>query len=357
MLLASAQAVKVSPDRLSRAVEVLREAIAAGAMPGGVVCAFRHGQIFLHEALGTLDGTRPTALDTIYDIASITKPMATGAALLTLVEQGKLTLVASASDYLNNAESLKNITIKHLLTHTSGLPAWTACYLDGTGLENAIRVILRQPLAPPGTKYEYSCLGFILLRHIIETVSQKPLDQYVREVVFAPLGLTVAQYCPDTSLHDRIAPTTPREGPNREETLIGTVHDGNARGIGGVSGNAGLFATALEVATFGESLRCRSEKTLFGEPTLARVFANQIDPALGAHTLLFFAQGNVMCPAGDLLSPRAVGHSGFTGTLLTIDPEYDLTVALLTNAVYGDGKPTFLTYRRKFLNALAAALE
>ena len=152
-------------------------------------------------------------------------------------------------------------------------------------------------------------------------------------------------YKPATRLNDRIAPTIPREGPKKNQTLVGIVHDGNACGIGGVSGNAGLFGTAADVALFGEALRTGK---IFGSPTRKRIFENQVDPKIGAHTLLFFAMGNGYCPSGDLLSPRTVGHSGYTGTLLTIDPAHDLTVALLTNAVYGDGKASFLTYRRKF---------
>jgi CubicO group peptidase (beta-lactamase class C family) len=281
--------------------------------------------------------------------------MATGASVLTLVEQGRLTLTTSLPDLLGEAAShLANVMVYHLLTHTSGLPAWTACYDAGEGHDAALTRILHQPTVPPGTKYEYSCLGFILLHRVVEVVSGQPLDAFAREHVFVPLGLDSVGYRPEDGLRERIAPTVSGEGPRKSETLIGDVHDGNARGIGGVSGNAGLFGTALEVATFGEALR--TEK-LFGAPTRARIFENQVKPEVGAHTLLFFANGNGYCPSGDLLSPRVVGHSGFTGTVLTLDPAFDLTVALLTNSVYGNGKPQFLTVRRKFLNALAAALE
>jgi CubicO group peptidase (beta-lactamase class C family) len=349
------ESVNVSSQRLARAVEVLREGVAAGAMPGATVCAFRGGQMFLHEAVGTLGSQRPTATDTIYDLASITKPMATASSVLTLVEQGRLTLMTPLPDLLGEAAShLANVTIYHLLTHTSGLPAWAPCYDRGMGHDAAIAAILHLPTAAPGTKYAYSCLGFILLHRIVETVSGLPLDKFAREHVFAPLGLENTGYCPDACLRERIAPTVSAEGPQKEVPLVGVVHDGNARGIGGVSGNAGLFGTALDVATFGVALR--TEK-LFGAPTRARIFENQVNPSVGAHTLLFFAGGNSLCPSGDLLSPRAVGHSGFTGTVLVLDPAFDLTVALLTNSVYGGGKTSFLTYRRKFLNALAASLE
>jgi CubicO group peptidase (beta-lactamase class C family) len=349
------ESVNVSSPRLARAVGVLREGIAAGAMPGATVCAFRGGQMFLHDAVGTLDGDRPTATDTIYDLASVTKPMATGTSVLTLVEQGRLTLTTPLPDLLRGAAShLANVTVFHLLTHTSGLPAWTPCYDSGTGHDAAVGAILRLPTAAPGTKYEYSCLGFILLHRIVEVISGQPLDAFARENIFAPLDLKDTGYRPDESRRERIAPTVSAEGPQKGEPLVGIVHDGNARGIGGVSGNAGLFGTALDVATFGESLR--TEK-LFGVPTRARIFENQLKPDVGAHTLLFFAGGNGLCPAGDLLSNRAVGHSGFTGTVLVLDPAFDLTVALLSNSVFGNGKASYLTYRRKFLNALAASLE
>lgn len=375
----SPQAASVFPDRLARAVAVLQAGIDAGAMPGATVCAFRRGQMFLHEALGTLDGTRPTAINSIYDLASITKPMATGASLLTLLEAGKLLLGQPITEFLGDDKAavstghLAKITILHLLTHTSGLPAWTACYNEGTGLDAAVSAIARVPVSgTPGTKYEYSCLNFILLARIIETVSGQTLDSYARQNVFAPLGLHDTSYKPALDLHNRIAPTIAREGPNKNTVLTGVVHDGNARGIGAgtscarVSGNAGLFGTAYDVARFGEALRNPTPHArLFGQPTVARVLQSQIKPQIGGHSLLFFAHPNGLCPVGDLLSDHAVGHSGYTGTVLTIDPLYDLTVAVLTNSVYGDGsltedtgsKASWLLVRRRFLNALAASLE
>lgn len=348
----------VNARKLARALDVLKEGMDAGAMPGGTVYVLRRGEVILDEALGTLDGSRPASRDSIYDLASVTKPMATGASVLTLVEQGRLLLGASLPDLLRDAAAhLSKVTVQHLLTHTSGLAAWTACYDNGFGHDAAVEAILRLPNFEPGTKYTYSCLNFILLHRIVEVVSGQPLDVFARENVFAPLGLKDTGYKPGAEVRDRIAPTIPREGPDKDTTLVGTVHDGNARGIGGVSGNAGLFGTARDVATFGESLRADGSASLFGAPTQYRVFANQVKPEVGAHTFLFFAHGNGLCPAGDLLGARAVGHSGYTGTVLTIDPEQELTVAVLTNSVYGDGKGEWLRVRRRFFNALAGALE
>jgi CubicO group peptidase (beta-lactamase class C family) len=179
-----------------------------------------------------------------------------------------------------------------------------------------------------------------------------------------PLGLNSLTYHPKPTL---CAPTVSNEGPDATltnlVTLQGIVHDGNARGIScdgeDVSGNAGLFGNAYDVARFGEALRASTRKPgrLFGTPTLRRIFESQIRPEVGGQTLLFFANPNGMNPTGDILSSRTVGHSGFTGTVLTIDPTFDLTVCVLTNAVFGDGKDDWLRTRRKFMNALAAAVE
>ena len=355
------QAAGVSRARLEQAIVVLKRGIDKGAMPGATVCALRRGQIFLHEALGTLDETRPVQKNSLYDLASLTKPMATGTSLLTLVERGEVLLGMPLTEFVAGKEAahLSKITLFHLLTHTSGLPAWTACYDEGEGQEAAVSAICRVPVTgAPGTRYEYSCLNFILLAQIIQTVSGQSLDVFAHENVFVPLGLTDTGYKPAPDLRERIAPTISREGPNKDTVLTGVVHDGNARGIGGVSGNAGLFSTAYDVARFGEAVRNPTPHArLFGLPTTVRTLQNQIKPDIGRHSLLFFAHGNGLCPVGDLLSDAAVGHSGYTGTVLTLDPAHDLTVAVLTNAVYGDGRASWLQVRRRFLNALAASLE
>ncbi len=336
-----------------RPLAVLEEAIASGAMPGAVTVALRGGEVLFSEALGTLDGDEPTYPEALYDLASLTKPLATAATLLTLIESGMLTLATPLPELLGpRAGHLKDVTVRHLLTHTSGLPGWAACYNLGEGLESAVEAVLREPVMPPGTKYEYSCLGYVLLAKILQTVTEKSLDALAAERVFSPLGLDSLTFWPDPV---RCAPTVAREGAEGSPTrLRGVVHDGNARAIragGGVSGNAGLFGTALDVARFGEALRTG---IFFGDPARRRIFAPQSDPP--GHTLMFFCPPNGYTPMGDLLSERTVGHSGYTGTVLTIDPTFDLTVVLLTNAVFGEGKEDFLRWRRKFLNALAAEL-
>jgi len=322
----------------------------------------RHGEIFVHEAMGTIDGHRKNSVETIYDLASITKPMATAASVLRLVEDGKLTLMQTVAQLLGEgvAEKLGPVTVGQLLTHTSGLPAHAKLWEARRGLDRAVEAITKLDCASPGSKYEYSCLGFILLGKIVEVVTGRTLDEVARQEVFEPLGLRSIGYRPARELQARIAPTRSLEivlqEDSAEKACVGVVNDGNARGIGGVSGNAGLFGTAMDVARFGQEMLSGD---FFGEPTRRRILVNQVRPEIGGHTLMFFARPNPLCPSGDLLSESAVGHSGFTGNVLTIDPEYELVVVVLTNRVYldpADGSK-WLTVRRKFLNAVAASLK
>ena len=362
------ETVGIDSVRLARAVDILRSGVGS-AFPGATVCAFRQNRCFLDLALGTHGGSSPARLESVYDLASLTKPMATASSVLTLAERGQLAYTDTLETLLGaDAGDWKAVTVKQLVTHTSGLPAWLPLYKSGLGLDSAVQTTLAMLAADrpkPGTAYEYSCLNYILLGKIVQTVSGKPLDAFARDTIFAPMGLLDTTYRPDTTLlSKRIAPTQSEEGMEDAHpvTLCGTVHDGNARGIqegGDVSGNAGLFGSARDVARFGNAFLHPGETRLFGSPTLSRVFENQIH-GVGGQSLLFYTAGNGYNPAGDLLSPRTVGHSGYTGTMLAIDPEYDLAVAVLTNCVYpvagGAGRPGWLAIRRRFLNALAAAL-
>lgn len=340
---------------MKRAKAVLLKGIEQGAMPGAVVCVRRRGETLWHEALGTMEGTAPTQLNTLYDLASLTKPLAMASSICILVESGELTLSTPLTHFLPDAQSFQDVTLRHLLTHTSGIPAWIACYKDeGNGMAAAIRAILKlTPRGAPGTHYEYSCLNYILLSKVLEVATGTTLDRFATEYVFAPLNLTDLTFHPAPA---RCAPTISQEGPRSGEVLWGAVHDGNARAImaegSSVSGNAGLFGTAEAVARFGEAILSGG---LFGSPTRQRWITPQSTPP--GHTLAFFCQPNPMTPTGELLSDEAIGHSGFTGTALVIDPMTGCVISLLTNAVYvNNTKAAFLPLRRKFMNALAADL-
>ena len=348
-------------DPLRHALAVLQRGVDDGAIPGAVVHVRKEGEPLLRTAVGTLDGTLPARLDSRYDLASLTKPLATASTLVALAGRGELLLSASIADFLGpSAESHRAVTVRHLLTHTSGLPSWMACYENGTGLDSAVDAILRRPALVPEQQYEYSCLGYILLAKIVEVVAGEPLDRVADRLVFQKYGLKSLGFRPGPAAD--IAPTISREGndPALPVRLHGVVHDGNARAIEAagrsVSGNAGLFGNVDDVALFGDLCLGRpGRKGRRWSGPVRYQFLHESSRPFG-HTLAFFAYSNPLVPRGDLFTDQTVGHSGYTGTALLIDWMNDTTVAVLTNAVYGDGKERWLAVRRRFMNAVAAGI-
>jgi len=339
---------------------LLLRAIEQGATPGATIHVRRGGRTLWREALGTTDGSTPTTPATRYDLASLTKPIATAATVAALAARADLLPSAPVSDLLGTAgAALGGITVRHLLTHTSGLPAWIPCHAQGPGLPAAVRAIAAAPRVAPGTRYEYSCLGYILLAAIVERIAGEPLDRAARRHVFEPFGWRSLGFRPGPAAD--VAPTVAREGAEAALpiALHGVVHDGNARSIevGGesVSGNAGLFGSVDDVAGFGESLLGRADGGAhWSDPVRAAFLRPWSDPP--GHTFALFRAPNPLEPAGDLFPDTAVGHSGYTGTALLVVPEFDLVVAVLSNAVHGEGKADWLAVRRHLMTAIAAAL-
>jgi CubicO group peptidase (beta-lactamase class C family) len=302
-----------------------------------------------------------TSIDTIFDMASITKSM-TGILLMQSIEQGKLQLSQTVAALLPEAEKspIAHTTLRQLATHTSGLPAWKPLYKSRSPLDE----ILHTPLeTEPNTKYTYSDLGYILIGEIVARANGMPLDRLAHEQIYAPLGMKNSGYNPDRSLYPMIAATghsRDREG----ETIIGVVHDENAHGLGGVAGHAGLFSSAPDMCRFALALQYPSSASHFGIPPILGTAARRTsqhsliaDSAVGSHGVGWFIWPNPYLPLGDLLSHSAFGHSGFTGTLLVVDPEMDVTLILLTNRVYytGDGGGV-LKLRRLFVNVALGAI-
>lgn len=337
------------------------------AFPGGVWAVAQHGDTVALEAFGWRDTEpeAPATVDTLYDLASVTKPVACAAAALTLMERGRLHGLEEAAGFFpeRSLPHWNGVQIRHLLTHTSGLPDWTCAHADGAGDDAVLGRIFAEPMkAAPGARYEYSCLGYITLGKIIERVSGEPLDAFTRRAIFQPLGMDCTGYrrisaTPVAAPSDDIAPTL---GGDRDRgKLIGEVHDGNASALDGVSGNAGLFGTAGDLLRFGRMLLGGGalDGVRVFSPLAARLMLNnQLDPSVGGHTYGFFRAPNPMLPAGDLLWDGAAGHTGFTGTSLLMHQGADLVAVLLTNRVLFD-TAGHIRARRLFHNALAAALE
>ena len=316
---------------------VLSRALADGAFPGAYAAVGTADGVVVEYGVGRLDAadeTRPSAT-TIWDLASLTKVIGTTSAMLQLVGSGRVALDSPVVRYVPEwrAAGAERITVRQLLSHSSGLPAWRALYKEAaTPLEAEQQLFATSPDTAAGVRYVYSDLGFIMLGKLIERVSGERLAAYDSAHVFAPLGMHETRYLPPAALLPRIAPT--EEDPWRQRKVRGEVHDENAVRLGGVSGHAGLFSTGQDLARFARMyLRygILDGVRVFDSSAVA-TFTRLQDSTVSRRALGWETPtgGN---SAGTRLSPVAFGHTGFTGTSLWMDPSKGLFVLLLTNRV------------------------
>ena len=356
--------------RLAVADALIKRGCEEGIYPSAGFLVARHGKIVHQSAFGELSPDGPkTQADTIFDLASLTKPhVALG--LLTLLEEGALALTQEVQEFIPEAKgtAVGPLPLRVLATHTSGLPAWKPLYKSGMSgsdvLPDARQRILAEILATPlhhptGTKYMYSDLGYMLNGEIIARVGGMPLNLYLHSRLFAPLGMKDTGYLPAATMKDRIAPTANSaiQSPNR---TVGAVHDENALVFGGVSGHAGLFGTAPDLAIIASALALNGEiggHRILGIPTLRLVRTNQTDPSVGGHSIGWFTPPNGMLPRGDILGDTTFGHTGFTGTMIVVDPSLELAVILLTNRVMNPSdNGGIIRIRRRTVNIVASAI-
>ena len=334
----SPRAVGMSAERLAKIDHVVERGISAGGYPGAAVVVGRKGAAVVEKGFGRLvwgGDTRVSPDRTIYDLASLTKVVATTTAIMILYDEGKIRLDDPIVRYLPGFTGgwKEGVTIRHLLTHRSGLPAGRDVWRLAHTPEEARAVVIGTELMPgcrPGQCFEYSDLGADLLGFIAEAASGERLDQYVARRVYAPLGMADTQFRPDWSLRDRIAPTevmSPRGYPIR-----GEVHDENGFALGGIAGHAGLFSTASDLSIFAQMMLNRGvyNGVRIVSDSTVRLFTARAagTRALGWDT----CGGHGSC--GKYLGESAFGHTGFTGTSLWIDPDREMFVVLLTNRVY-----------------------
>ena len=329
--------VGMSSTRLSAIERVVERGIKAGGYPGAAVIVGRKGAAVLEKGFGRLSwSTSSTEVDaqrTIYDVASLSKVVGTTTAIMILYDEKKIGLDDAVINYIPTfgGGDKDKVTIRQLLTHTSGLPAGRDIWrIAQTPLE-ARALVLSTPLeGRPGAQYIYSDLGADILGLLVEVVSGEPLDKFLTRRVFEPLGMNETMYRPADSLRYRIAPT--EVTPPRGYPLRGEVHDENAYALGGVAGHAGLFSTAADLSVFAQMMLNGGEYNgvqIVSKPTVelftSRAFGHR---ALGWDT----AEGDY--GSGRYLGPTAYGHTGFTGTSMWIDPEHEMFVILLTNRVH-----------------------
>jgi CubicO group peptidase (beta-lactamase class C family) len=339
-------------DGLAAVDRVLDEAVASRAFPGGVVAIGRDGALVHLRAFGRLSydpGALAVKTDTIYDLASLTKVVVTTTMAMILVDEGKLDVGKPVSAFLPRFQGpgKDQVTVWHLLTHSSGLDWWAPLYKDVKGKEAYVERIQAMELVyAPGAKSVYSDLGLILLGEILERVAGESIEAFARKRIFEPLGMKDTLYRPGPGLLVRIAPT--EQDPWRGKVVRGEVHDENAFALGGVAPHAGLFGTAPGLARFAQMLvnggvfehhRIVSRETLerftrrAGIPGSTRALGWDTPCAgEGPRSSRYGTPG--YSSAGSLFSTRSFGHTGFTGTSLWIDPERKLFVILLTNRVH-----------------------
>jgi CubicO group peptidase (beta-lactamase class C family) len=334
-----------SEAQLKPAFDVLEKAIADKAFPGATLAVGYKGKVALH-AFGKLsyEAKSPQVqLRTMYDVASLTKVIVTTTLVEKLVEgdfHSPLLLDAPIERYLPEwasgpqPEWRRRVTVRHLMTHTSGLPPFKEYWRTSKGKADTLRMIFAEPLeSEPGTKMVYSDLGIILMAEIIQRLTGRTLDDLAKEYIFTPLAMRDSMYKPPKKLWPQIAPTE-FDAIFRHRLIQGEVHDENAFAIGGVSGHAGVFSTAPDLASFCQMLLnggVYAHQRILKRATIAQFIAPQ-ELAKGTRTLGWVVptEGS---SSGHYFSPHSFGHTGFTGTTIWIDPDRQLFVVLLTNRV------------------------
>jgi CubicO group peptidase (beta-lactamase class C family) len=366
-----------SPDEEISAL--LAERIAAGDFPSAVYLVAERGRVVLSDALGHAvrePVERAATLDTVYDLASLTKPLVTGLLCARRIEQGELSLDVKVAKYLPEfaRADKRRITVGQLLTHTSGLPAWRPLYIEAEDRAGVLRAIAEQPLVhAPGTHVLYSDLGFITLGLLIERLAGAPLLEVARREIFLPLKLKRTFFNPDEALRTKTAACElgnsferemcqglkVKDWANwREHILWGEVHDGNAHFLGGAAGHAGLFSTARETFRLAEQFLPRSSVLLAPE-TCALFRTNMTEGLEEVRSVGWQLAATLDSTAGPALSPNSFGHLGFTGTSCWIDPVHERTFILLTNRTHARALPfvNINGVRRRFHTLAAAALD
>ena len=384
--------VGMDSQKLLKADSIIEEAIKQGNIPGAVLAVVRHGKMAYLKAYGNRQVwpvVRPMTTNTIFDMASCSKAMSTAISALILCEEGKFRMLDAVNRYVPGFEDWKDesggtttIRIHHLMTHTSGLPAYYSPDPNATPNPDAcIEHISHMKRGfKPGTGFRYSCLNFITLQRIVEQVSGMSLRDFSRKHIFEPLGMNHTDYipcAPDANgvWHNTdqpcwaalmpngedwrriVAPTT-KQGP--DSVLCGMVHDPLARIMnGGISGNAGLFSSAEDISILCAMLqnegiwngkRIMSKQTARLLRTVPR-FAEAFGRTYGWDNYSDYASCN-----GDLFSKQTYCHTGFTGTGIVIDPELDCSVILLTNSVHPDEGGATVRLRSLVSNAVAASI-
>jgi uncharacterized protein YbbC (DUF1343 family) len=347
-------------SRFNAIEPLIHNAIDARKLPGAVVLIGVGERTVYHKAIGrraVVPSPEPMTPDTIFDLASLTKVVATTTSMMILIDEGRIGLNDRVAAFIPGFErhGKGNITIRHLLTHVSGLRPDVDLVDSWSGYDTAIRLAIEEvPTAAPGTRFVYSDINFFLLGDIVKRVSGVPLDRFSHERIFDPLGMSDTGFTPDGSARGRIAPT------GGTHAVRGVAHDPTSQRMAGVAGHAGLFSTAADLATFCRMILGRGmhRGVRILSPAVVALMTSRASPPeeKNVRGLGWDIDSSFSSNRGDLLPIGSFGHTGFTGTSLWIDPSSGLFVVFLSNRVHPDGKGDVTQLRGRVATIAASAL-
>jgi uncharacterized protein YbbC (DUF1343 family)/CubicO group peptidase (beta-lactamase class C family) len=360
-------------EKLQAIEPLVQQAIGEKKLPGAVVLIGRGDRILYEKAIGhraLVPAAEPMTLDTIFDMASLTKVVATTTSVMILLEEGKIRLTDRVSTFIPGFERYgkQDITVRHLMTHVSGLRPDVDLGDMWSGSEKAIELAIEEvPTAAPGERFVYSDINYFLLGDIVRRVSGETLDKFAHDRIFAPLGMKDTTFLPPAALRGRIAPTEsctplgwPCEGPGMS-MLRGVVHDPTARRMGGVAGHAGLFSTATDLTVFCRMLLnggAYHGTRILSPLAVAKMTTAATDPRdRSVRGLGWDIDSAYSSNRGELLPIGSFGHTGFTGTSLWIDPTTGMFVVFLSNRVHPDGKGDVTPLRARVATIAASVID
>jgi CubicO group peptidase (beta-lactamase class C family) len=346
----------------AHAFELMRKAIADRVFPAASVAITHHGNLVGLKAFGrfTYEPDAPEATTaTVFDLASVTKVVATTSMAMILYERGLLDLdlpvVAAVAEFAGEDPRRDAVTMHMLLAHSSGLPAYEKLFLRAKTREELLAAAFATPLtANPGAKAEYSDVGFIILGAALERIAQESLDRFCQHEVFGPLAMTHTAFNPPAAWRASIPPTA-NDQSFRHRIIQGEVQDENASVMGGVAGHAGVFACAEDLAVFAHAMLSGGRPIL--RPETLAVFTRRESAPPGTSRALGWDTPSSPSQSGKYFFPNSFGHLGYTGTSLWIDPERQLSMTLLTNRTWPDcSNQAIKQFRPKFHDAVIESL-
>jgi CubicO group peptidase (beta-lactamase class C family) len=363
----------MSSFRLLRVRALIRDAIDHKDFPGAVLLVGRRGRVVFREAFGhsqLIPARRLMNTDMIFDVASMTKPIVTATSIMILVEKGMIGLWDRVTEYVpdfrpyrdKSGQEGEGARLWHLLTHTAGLPSYAEIDSVARNPSTPVstEVLVRHiaqlvKLSEPGETFVYSCLGFITLAHIVEKVAGQNIQLFAKENIFAPLRMDHTLFKPPDQYRDLIVPTQIVDG----QPLTGIVHDPLARLQSGISGNAGLFSSADDLAVFAQMMINRgtwSGHRVLSPLTVERMTTVYPEVLFSGRGLGWDLDSSYATCGGDIFGPNSYGHTGYTGTSIWIDPDTEVFIVFLTNRVHPYDKGAILAARSKVANIVASSV-